>query len=250
MQKDNIQVWKIGGAVIDDPEALRAFLAEFAAMPGPKVLVHGGGRAATALSKRLGIETKMIEGRRVTDAATLDIATMVYAGLANKQIVAQLQALGCNAIGLCGADANAIKAHKRPAEPIDYGFVGDIDSVNAPMLKHLTDAGIVPVLCAITHDGNGQLLNTNADSVAQSVATAMAQLTDVELCYSFEQLGVMRDIADPASLIKEITPALYAQLKADGTISGGMIPKLDNAFRAISAGVKSVTIGATKIIDR
>lgn len=237
-----LSVVKIGGAIIDNATALQDFLEKFNQLPAPKVLIHGGGRGATALSKRLGIETIMIEGRRVTDAATLEVATMVYAGLTNKTIVGKLQALGSNAIGLCGADANIIKSHKRNPNPIDYGFVGDIDSVDAEKIMALASVGLVPVICAITHDGNGQLLNTNADSVAQGVATSLAALTPTRLTYCFEQPGVMRDIENPDSWIPRISPANYEELKAEGVVSGGMVPKLDNAFAALNSGVKEVCI--------
>ncbi|MBO4944950.1 MAG: acetylglutamate kinase [Muribaculaceae bacterium] len=240
----HIRVIKIGGNVVDNPEALRAFVADLAGMRGPRILVHGGGKEATRLSGRLGIETTMIEGRRVTDAATIDVVTMVYAGLINKRIVAGLQAAGANAIGLCGADGNVIPAKRRPANPVDYGFVGDIDpsAINDGLIATLLDSGIVPVFCAICHDGNGSLLNCNADSVASAVAVAASRIRPVDLTYCFEMPGVMRDINDPDSLIPHITPGLYADLKSEGVVSKGMIPKIDNAFAAINQGVSSVRI--------
>lgn len=239
-----VTVVKIGGNVVDNPDALGRFVGEFAAMPGRKILVHGGGKEATRLSARLEIPTTMIEGRRVTSRETLDVVTMVYAGLVNKRVVSLLQAAGCDAVGLCGADGNAIRATMRPKEPIDYGFVGDIapEGVNARFIDSLLDAGKVPVFCAITHDGEGTLLNCNADSVASALAIGMAGTTAADLVYCFEQPGVMEDIDRPDSLIPEITPALYASLKESGVVSKGMIPKIENALRAVGLGVSSVTI--------
>ncbi len=239
-----VTVVKIGGNVVDNPDALGRFVGEFAAMPGRKILVHGGGKEATRLSARLEIPTTMIEGRRVTSRETLDVVTMVYAGLVNKRVVSLLQAAGCDAVGLCGADGDAIRATMRPKEPIDYGFVGDIalDGVNARFIDSLLDAGKVPVFCAITHDGEGTLLNCNADSVASALAIGMAGTTATDLVYCFEQPGVMEDIDRPDSLIPEITPALYASLKESSVVSKGMIPKIENALRAVGLGVSSVTI--------
>lgn len=239
-----VTVVKIGGNVVDNPEALGRFVGEFAAMPGRKILVHGGGKEATRLSARLEIPTTMIEGRRVTSRETLDVVTMVYAGLVNKRVVSLLQAAGCDAVGLCGADGDAIRATMRPKEPIDYGFVGDIapEGVNARFIDSLLDTGKVPVFCAITHDGEGTLLNCNADSVASALAIGMAGTTAADLVYCFEQPGVMEDIERPDSLIPEITPALYASLKESGVVSKGMIPKIENALRAVELGVSSVTI--------
>lgn len=244
-----INVVKIGGNVVDNPQALRQFLADFAKIPGRKVLVHGGGKEATRLSKALGIETTMIDGRRVTDAETLDVVTMVYAGLINKRIVTILQSLGCNAIGLSGADANVITAVKRKPVPkgdllINYGYVGDVPTggVDDGVLCQMLDMGLTPVICAITHDGHGTLLNCNADTVAAATAVGLSRRGRTILSYCFEQPGVMRDINDPTSVIGLITPDVYAQLKAEGAVSGGMLPKIDNAFNAISAGVDSVII--------
>lgn len=243
---ESIKVFKIGGNVVDNPDALARFVKDFTSVSGRKVLVHGGGKEATRLSEKLGIPTKMIDGRRVTDAATIDVVTMVYAGLVNKRIVALLQAEGCNAVGLSGADADAIRAVKRPAKPVDYGFVGDINSssVRAPFIMHLLDAGLTPVFSAITHDGDGLLLNCNADTIAMSLATALAadSDTEVELYYCFEQPGVMRDINDPDSLIPLLTTENFPSLKEEGIISGGMIPKIENALKAVSEGVASVYI--------
>jgi len=250
--KETLTVVKIGGNVVDNPEALADFVREFSRLEGPKILVHGGGKEATRLSKRLEIPTVMIEGRRVTSRETLDVVTMVYAGLVNKRIVSLLQAEGCDALGLSGADGSAIRAAMRPKEPVDYGFVGDIatEGVNATLLERLIDGGNVPVFCAIMHDGEGTLLNCNADSVASAVALGMARVRPVRLVYCFEQPGVMADIDRPDSVIPEITPASYAALKADGTVSGGMIPKIENALRAVSLGVESVTIKQASDLNR
>lgn len=239
-----IRVVKIGGNVVDNPDALTRFVKAFAAMEGPKVLVHGGGKEATRLSGALGIETKMIEGRRVTDRQTLDVVTEVYAGLINKRIVAMLQAEGCNVIGLSGADANMIKATRRNPEPIDYGFVGDIDptEVNTKVLKALLESGLTPVFCAITHDGCGTLLNCNADSVASAVALGASRIGKTDLIYCFEQPGVMLDINDPDSLVATLSPKGFAELKERGVVSKGMIPKLTNSFAAIAGGINSVII--------
>lgn len=239
-----IKVVKIGGNVIDNEAALERFVADFAAMEGPKILVHGGGKLATRLAEKLEIPTTMIDGRRVTDRDTLDVVTMVYAGLVNKHVVALLQAAGCNAIGLSGADANVVKATRRAATPIDFGFVGDIavEGVDADFILSLTERGVVPVFCSIMHDGNGTLLNCNADSVASAVAVAVAQKADTELVFCFEKAGVMADIDDPNSVIAQIRPQSYKELLADGVVNKGMIPKIDGAFRALECGVKVVTI--------
>ncbi len=241
---DKLTVVKIGGNVVDDPAALAGFIADFVKLDGPKILVHGGGKEATRLSKRLEMPTTMIDGRRVTDRDTLDIVTMVYAGLVNKRVVSALQAAGCNAAGLTGADGCAITATRRPAEPIDYGYVGDLtpDGVNVPFFSTLTAAGIVPVVCAIMHDGHGTLLNCNADSVASAVATGMAKVSDVDLVYCFEKKGVLRDVDDEDSVIGLITPSVYPALRADGVITKGMIPKIDNALASLDLGVASVRI--------
>lgn len=244
MSRPKLTVVKIGGNVIDDPEALAPFVERFASLPGRKILVHGGGKEATRLSAALDIPVTMIEGRRVTSRPTLDVVTMVYAGLVNKRVVAMLQSAGCDAVGLSGADGDSIRATMRPKTPVDYGFVGDIapGGVNAPFITSLLEGGKVPVFCAITHDGAGTLLNCNADTVASSVALGMASLFEVHLVYCFEQPGVMADISRPDSLIPEITPSLFASLRADGTVSSGMIPKIENAIRAVESGVCSVTI--------
>lgn len=240
-----LSVIKIGGNVIDNSAKLHQFLLDFTALPGDKILIHGGGKIATELGVSLGVEAKMVDGRRITDIETLRIVTMVYAGLINKNMVAQLQAKGCNAIGLTGADGNIIKAVKRPVKTVDYGFVGDLDeaSVASGTLDSLLKAGLVPVLCAITHDGQSQLLNTNADTIASAVAVAMSSLYDTVLVYCFEKRGVMRDVEDDASLVPEIRMQEFEGLKEEGVVSGGMIPKLHNAFEAIKSGVNAVYIG-------
>lgn len=240
----HINVVKIGGNVIDNADALARFIDDFAKLPAPKILIHGGGKLATRLSEKLEIEIKMIDGRRVTDRQTLDIVTMVYAGLINKQIVAGLQAAGCNAIGLSGADANVVPATRRSPEPIDFGFVGDIDAekINSDFIATLLEAGVSPVFCAITHDEKGSLLNSNADSVASAVAVAASRIAPTDMHFCFEKRGVMRYIDDPDSLIEEIRPDSYRELREQGVVNKGMIPKIDNAFRAVEKGVKSVTI--------
>ncbi|MBL4677613.1 MAG: acetylglutamate kinase [Mucilaginibacter sp.] len=240
-----LHIIKIGGNVIDNSENLHRFLKDFTALDGHKILVHGGGKVATQISESMGIEAKMIDGRRITDIDTLRIVTMVYGGLINKNIVAQLQRYGTNAIGLTGADGNLIHARKRPVKTIDYGFVGDIveDSINPENIAKLLDAGFTPVFCALTHDGEGQLLNTNADTIASAVAVALSDLYETTLIYCFEKKGVLQDINDDDSLIREINPDRYLKLKEEQIIHSGMIPKLDNAFAAISCGVKAVIIG-------
>ena len=237
-----IKVVKVGGGIIEDENALSTFLDSFSKIEGPKVLVHGGGRLATKVAERLGYETKMVEGRRITDENMLEVATMVYGGLANKKIVAKLQATGTNALGLSGADGNLISAHKRPVKDVDYGWVGDIDAINADLLLNLIENNIVPVVAPLSHDGLGNMLNTNADTIASSVATALAEKSATQLILGFELDGVLRDFSDKSSVIEKITPDLFEQYKLDGMISDGMIPKLSNAFDAINAGVESVKI--------
>jgi len=237
-----LTVLKIGGKVVDDPQALQGLLTDFSGLSGPKVLVHGGGRSATAMAARLGIEARMLAGRRITDAEMLKIVVMVFGGWVNKQIVARLQALGVNACGFTGADLNLIRARKRPPQPIDYGFVGDVESVQHEVLQQLLEQGILPVIAPLTHDGQGQLLNTNADTTASVVAAGLARHGPVRLVLCFEMPGVLRDPGDPASVIPLIRRPAYEQLKAAGIISAGMIPKLDNAFDALDAGVQEVCI--------
>lgn len=242
---DKVYIIKIGGNVIDNSENLYEFLNNFAALKGYKVLVHGGGKIATKLAADLGIESKLVEGRRVTDLETLQVVTMVYAGLINKNIVAQLQSYDCNAIGLSGADGNFIRTQKRPVKTIDYGFVGDIHegSVASHNISKLIESGFIPVFSPITHDGNTQLLNTNADTIASALAVALSGIYQTSLIYCFEKKGVLRDVTDESSVIPLIDQENYNALKADGTITEGMIPKLDNAFNAITNGVDSVIIG-------
>lgn len=246
-----VRVFKIGGNVIDNPEALEAFLSEFNAVEGDKILVHGGGKESTRMSKKLGIETTMINGRRVTDRETLDVVTMVYAGLVNKRIVARLQAMGCDAIGLCGADGNAIKATRRSPVPVDFGYVGDITTsgINTGFIGMLVKNGLTPVFCAINHDGEGTLLNCNADSVAEAVAEGMATVMPVELVYCFEQKGVLESVDNPDSVISLITPEIYKDLKDKGIVSGGMIPKVENALKAVSRGVSAVIIRGSENLN-
>ncbi|MFZ4260970.1 acetylglutamate kinase [Sphingobacterium sp. HJSM2_6] len=240
-----LNIVKIGGNIIDDPLQLKSFLEKFSSLPGRSILVHGGGKIATKIAADMGIEAKMVEGRRITDAAMLDVVTMVYAGLTNKNIVAELQKYNCNAIGLCGADANVIRAIKRPVKEIDYGFVGDIlaDSVNTSAIKKLLEVEFTPVFSAITHNGSGQLLNTNADTIASSLAIALSRIYEVSLIYCFEKNGVLSDVNDEHSVIETIKSTEFEQLKENKVIHDGMIPKLHNAFEAISKGVNNVYIG-------
>ena len=236
---------KIGGNVLDNEDALAQFLKDFSSIQSPKILVHGGGKIATRLGDQLGIVSKYHEGRRITDNDTIDLVTMVYGGLVNKQLVAKLQALSCNAIGLTGADGNLIPARKRPVKSIDYGWVGDIDDLQ-PRLKDwqsLLQAGFVPVLAPLTHDGEGHILNTNADTIASSVAVLLSAVYDVRLLYCFEKKGVLENVEDESSVIPLITRTTYAALKAENKLFAGIIPKIDNAFAAIDAGVKEVLIG-------
>ncbi len=241
---EKITVVKIGGNVIDNEVAFEAFMERFAKLEGPKILVHGGGKIATRLAKDMQLETTMLEGRRVTDKAMLDVVVMTYAGLLNKQTVAALQKNGCNAIGLSGADGNAIKATKRAANPIDFGFVGDIDpkDVNDGLLKTLLEAGITPVFSAIMHNGEGLLLNCNADTVASSVALSASRIAKTDLIYCFEKRGVLRDVNDDNSVIELVTEGNFASLKSEGVISDGMIPKVENALKAVNKGVTRVCI--------
>ena len=237
---ERITVVKIGGNVIDSPEATARFVEAFAALEGPKLLVHGGGKLATRLAAQLGIESRMVDGRRITDRETLDVVTMVYAGLINKRLVAALSAAGCRAIGLSGADGDAVTSVRRAAGAVDYGYVGDIaeGGVNVELLRTLLDAGLTPVFSAITCDGRGTLLNTNADSVA----SAASRIAPTQLVFCFEKAGVLRDVEDERSVIAEITPDTYAALRAEGAISAGMLPKIDGALRAVASGVESVVI--------
>jgi len=273
--KPALTIVKVGGAVVEDEQQLARLLQDFCAIKGAKILVHGGGRRATKMAERLGIETKMVNGRRITDADMLEVVTMVYGGLVNKNVVARLQALGCDAIGLTGADANIIRSHRRPPVivpvndgpvapvkqsandssavdgfPVDYGFVGDVDKVANDHLARLIDAGLTPVIAPLTHDGQGHILNTNADTMASETAKAMAAAGyDVTLIYAFEKPGVLRNPDDDASVIATISRADFETYKAGGTISGGMLPKIENALAATDAGVKRVIITQATAID-
>ena len=239
-----IQVIKIGGGILENEASREMFLCQFAAVEGPKVLVHGGGRLATTMAERLGVKTQMIDGRRVTDKETLDIVTMVYGGLVNKQVVTLLHTMGVNAIGLTGADGGWMRSVKRPIKNgIDYGYVGDVTEVHGEHLRMLLDNGLTPVIAPITYNEEGSLLNTNADTVASETAIALVEAKgDVQLTFCFEKAGVLRDADDESTLIPRITRESYKQLLADGIVSGGMIPKIDNAFAAIEHGVQSVRI--------
>ncbi|MFL5810675.1 MAG: acetylglutamate kinase [Flavisolibacter sp.] len=245
---DKLFVVKIGGNIVDDEEKLSSFLEDFARINGYKILVHGGGKLATRLAEKMDIPQQLIEGRRITDAETLKIVTMVYAGYINKNIVAGLQANGCNALGLTGADANAILAHKRIHASVDYGFAGDVDLVNVSLFSSLLKQGQSPVVAPITHDKNGQLLNTNADTIAQEIAKALSKDFAVELIYSFEKSGVLLDASDDGSVIPQITIDSYKELKQNKRVFAGMIPKLDNAFAALENGVSKVIIGKAEDI--
>lgn len=245
---NKLTIVKVGGKIVEEPESLKQLLADFSKIEGNKVLVHGGGRSATAVAAKLGIESTMVNGRRVTDEETLKVVTMVYGGLVNKQIVAGLQAIGVNALGLTGADLNYMRSEKRPVKDVDYGFVGDVKEVNAGILADLIAKGVVPVLAPLTHDLQGNMLNTNADTIAGEAAKSLAAFFDVTLMYSFEKKGVLMSETDDESVIKEITPAMFEKYVAEGIISGGMIPKLENAFDAINAGVKQVIITRADLI--
>jgi acetylglutamate kinase len=242
---DKLFVIKIGGNVIDNETALRHFLSSFASVDANKILIHGGGKIATKIGDQLGIQSKYINGRRITDEATIDVVTMVYGGLVNKKIVAQLQSLSCNAIGLTGADANIIPATKRPVKDIDYGFAGDIKTgdINASILDVLLQQNITPIIAPLTHDGKGQILNTNADTVASSLAVALSAMYDVRLIYCFEKKGILTDVEDDNSVINLITKEKYRQLLEEKKLFDGILPKIDNAFAAIDNGVKEVLIG-------
>jgi acetylglutamate kinase len=240
--KDHLIIIKVGGKIVEEQVPLAAFLKDFSRIAGSKILVHGGGKTATLIADKLGIETKMVDGRRITDAETLKVATMVYAGLVNKNVVAGLQALGNNAIGLTGADFDIIRAKKRPVGKIDYGFVGDINWVNSSAIADLLQDGAIPVVAPITHDGKGSLFNTNADTIASELAAALSSRYDVRLVFCFEKKGVLMDEEDESTWIQEIDSQEFERLKAKGIISGGMIPKLENGFNALHRGVVAVVI--------
>ena len=248
--KEKITIVKVGGAVVEDETQLAQLLKDFSAIEGKKVLVHGGGRKATKVAELLGIESKMVNGRRITDAEMLSVVTMVYGGLVNKTLVARLQANGVNALGLTGADMNVIRSHKRPIKDgVDFGFVGDVDTADGKMLSKLIEEGITPVMSPLTHDGQGNILNTNADTIASETAKALAPYYDVTLIFSFEKKGVLRNPDDDDSVIPVITHEDFEKYKADGTISGGMLPKIENALSAIDAGVSRVIITLATAID-
>lgn len=239
---DRLTIIKVGGKVVEDNESMNALLDQFKKISGYKILVHGGGNTATEIAGKLGIETKMVEGRRITDAETLDVAAMVYGGLVNKKIVAALQARNCNALGLTGADLGFIRARKRPVQDVDYGFVGDVEEVNSRELRLLLNENVIPVVAPLTHDGNGQLLNTNADTIAAEIGTELSAFFNVFLFFCFEKRGVLLDQNDEKSTIFELDSNLFQQYKEEGIISAGMIPKLENGFRAKRKGVKEVLI--------
>lgn len=247
---EKVTIVKVGGAIVEDNEQLAQLLTDFAAIPGKKVLVHGGGRRATKVAAALGIESKMVNGRRITDAQMLEVVTMVYGGLVNKNLVAKLQAKGVNALGLTGADMDVIHSHKRPVKDgVDFGYVGDVERANGKMLQTLIQEGITPVMAPLTHDGNGNILNTNADTIASETAKALAPYYDVTLIYSFEKKGVLSNPDDDNSVIPVITRSDFEKFQADGTIGGGMIPKIENALAAVDAGVKEVIITLATAID-
>jgi acetylglutamate kinase len=247
---EKLYVIKIGGNIVDNPVLLTECLTAFSALKGQAILVHGGGKMATQLATSMGVEQTMVDGRRITDAETLKIVTMVYAGYINKNIVAQLQALGLQAMGLTGADGNLITAHKRTGASIDYGFVGDVDGINESFIEQLLNSNIKLVVAPITHDGHGQLLNTNADTIAQSIATGMAKHFEVHLIYGFEREGVLSDVNDPSSVIAFIDRPVYGTLKDQKVIFEGMIPKIDNAYLALEGGVQSVIIGKAEKLNQ
>jgi len=248
--KEKLSIVKIGGNIIEDNLSLNAFLKLFANLKGKKILVHGGGKRATSIASKLGIVSKMVNGRRITDSETLEVITMVYGGLVNKNIVAQLQALQVDAIGLTGADINSISSEKRPVKEIDFGFVGDVKKVAHQSINKLIEANFTPVFCAITHDGNGQLLNTNADTITSQVAVGMSALYETYIYYCFELNGVLKDINDKNSVIKHIDSNIYNELLEQGIIADGMLPKLENCFDALKQGVKTINMGNTSMLTQ
>lgn len=247
---EKLTIIKVGGKIVEEESSLKKLLADFADIEGHKILVHGGGRSATKLAEQLGIESRMVNGRRITDAETLKVVTMVYGGLVNKNIVAGLQAAGVNALGLTGADMDIMRSCKRPVKDVDYGYVGDVKKVNAAILKLLIEQGVVPVLAPLTHDGKGNMLNTNADTIAGEAAKAMATVFDVSLVYCFEKKGVLLNEDDDNSVIPQLNKEEFGQLVQNGIVQGGMIPKLENAFQSIAAGVKEVIITSATEIGR
>ncbi|RYH73144.1 acetylglutamate kinase [Flavobacteriaceae bacterium 144Ye] len=248
MKMKTLKVIKIGGNIIDSEDALQAFLKDFSRIDEPKLLVHGGGKLATKLANQMQVEVKMIDGRRITDAETLDIITMIYAGKINKNIVAELQANNCNAIGFSGADGNTIVSDKRPVKTIDYGFVGDVRQVNTKTLELLLENDTTPVFCAITHDKNGQLLNTNADTIASELAIALSKIFNTELYYCFEKNGVLKNVNDDYSVIESITSKNVQQLIDNQIISEGMLPKINNCMHAVNHNVQKVCIGKPEML--
>ncbi|AJR03273.1 acetylglutamate kinase [Siansivirga zeaxanthinifaciens] len=250
MAKEKLSIVKIGGNIIEDESALLAFLELFSNLEGKKILVHGGGKRATHIASKLGIESKMVQGRRITDAETLEVITMVYGGLVNKNVVAKLQALNTNAIGLTGADINSITSVKRPVKEVDFGFVGDVKSVAHQSVNKLIEADFTPVFCAITHDGKGQLLNTNADTITSQLAIGMSALYETSIYYCFELNGVLKDINDKNSVIKHIDSNLYKDLLEKGIIADGMLPKLENCFDALNHGVSTINMGNTAMLTK
>lgn len=246
--KKPLSIIKIGGNIIDDATELSNFLSDFSKIEGAKVLIHGGGKSATKMAQSVGLSPKMVDGRRITDAPMLDIAVMIYAGQINKNVVAQLQANNTNAMGFSGADGNLILSEKRNHPTIDYGFVGDVKKVNTPLLQKLIELDITPVFCAITHDKKGQLLNTNADTIASELAIALSEVFEVTLNYCFEKAGVLTDVEDESSVIARMNSELYAKLKEEGAIHSGMIPKLDNCFNSLAKGVQKIKIGHHKML--
>ena len=247
---EKLTLVKVGGKIVEDELFLKQLLIDFTSIDGYKVLVHGGGRMATTIGNRLGIESKYIDGRRITDEETLKVVTMVYGGLVNKNIVANLQAIGCNAIGLTGADLNLIEAHKRPVKEIDYGFAGDVDKVNADLLKILISKGVVPVVAPLTHNLKGQMLNTNADTIASELAVALSGDFEVSLVFCFKKKGVLKDENNDDIVISSLNFSEYQSFKEDAIITGGMIQKLDNAFRCIEKGVSSVIIKRADMLNK
>lgn len=247
--KPKLSIIKIGGNVIENKTELSKFFLSFSKMEEPKILVHGGGKLATELGKKLGIESKLVNGRRITNAQSLELITMVYAGLVNKNIVAKLQSHGCNAIGLSGADGNSVQAHKRPVKDIDYGFAGDVDSVGSQTIIQLLNSGLTPVFCAMTHDGKGQLLNTNADTIASELAIAMSDNYETTLYYCFEKKGVLKHMNDNESVIKHIDSGSYKKLLEENIIVDGMLPKMENCFHALKKNVLQVCIGNISMLD-
>ncbi len=247
---EKLSIIKIGGNIIEDETSLHAFLKLFSNLEGNKILVHGGGKRATHVASKLGIESKMVNGRRITNAETLEVITMVYGGLVNKNIVAKLQALQIDAIGLTGADINSIQSEKRPVKEVDFGFVGDVKKVASNAIDKLIKANFTPVFCAITHDGNGQLLNTNADTIASTIAVGMSKIYETSIYYCFELNGVLKDFNDKNSVVKYINTNTYKELLKDEIITDGMIPKIDNCFDALNNGVARVHIGNTSMLTK